>query len=184
MKDKRHQIHSVCTFDEAAGMVKTHRRFWISDCSCQEEEYGCLKPKVCLLFKSDKRRSGPDFRRVDRDFAEDILREAESKHLVPMPFHDQSHPDKVLGICFFYLDSVSGLLDTLPVCGRGEFIELTDREACIACGSCQDVCYFGARTITDNELVVDRGRCYGCGLCQTVCPMHCIRMIPRKKDDG
>lgn len=186
MKDKDLKTHSVCTPGEAADLVKTHTKFWVSDCDSRNDHQGksCSQLDICLFFKPDKGETVYDLREVDREFAEDILKEAKSKHLVILPFSEKSHPDVVLGIGFCCSDCCSKLLDRQFIRDRGRFIESTDRDACIACGSCLDVCYFGVRTITDNELDVDRSRCYGCGLCQTVCPMHCIHMIPREEEDG
>ncbi|UCC13084.1 MAG: 4Fe-4S dicluster domain-containing protein, partial [candidate division WOR-3 bacterium] len=47
------------------------------------------------------------------------------------------------------------------------------------CGDCVDVCYFKAREMKDDRLVITRQNCYGCGLCANVCPESVIRMWKR-----
>jgi heterodisulfide reductase subunit A-like polyferredoxin len=55
----------------------------------------------------------------------------------------------------------------------------TDPGACAGCGTCAEVCHFGAREIRDGALVVADRRCYGCGLCADVCPGRCVTMALR-----
>lgn len=58
-------------------------------------------------------------------------------------------------------------------------IEKTCFENCINCGIYEEVCFFGARKIDGDELVMDRDDCYGCGLCLDMCPEGCIKMVAR-----
>ncbi len=49
-----------------------------------------------------------------------------------------------------------------------------DADLCSACGSCRDVCAFGAvRVLGASALVFDE-LCHGCGLCGEVCPTNAI----------
>jgi len=52
-----------------------------------------------------------------------------------------------------------------------------DREACIGCGMCLEVCphqVFALRE--DKAAIVDRDRCMECGACRTNCPAEAIRV--------
>ena len=64
-------------------------------------------------------------------------------------------------------------------CDKGKFIEKTDEDKCSNCGECVEVCYFNARKLANDELVVIRDNCYGCGLCTDVCPENCVEMVQR-----
>lgn len=179
-------IHTVCTRAQAEELVKKHKKFWVSNCGCREsqKDCSCSRMDVCLFFTPELGGTGTNFKEVDKEFAEEILTEAELKHLVPRLFRKNMLPQsKILGICFCCYDCCIYFQRPKKICKKGEFLEKTDREACIACGTCVDVCYFGARKIKNNELVVDRSLCYGCGLCRDVCPMHCIQMVHRAKEN-
>ncbi|MFC2167997.1 DUF362 domain-containing protein [Acidobacteriota bacterium] len=187
MKDNNLSSHYVCTLHSAEKLIKKHNQFWVSNCGCREGRKNCRSSRldVCLFFTPDFGGTGTNFRVVDNDFVSGILKEAQLKHLVPRPFVDKVDSSKTLGICFCCSDCCSFFQNPKEVCARGSKIEETDHKACIACGTCVDVCYFNARKIEDGELVENKERCYGCGLCADTCPMHCIQMLPRtEKNEG
>lgn len=49
-----------------------------------------------------------------------------------------------------------------------------DREKCIGCGTCLDMCRFGAVEASDGEYRVDPLRCEGCKVCVAFCPEGAI----------
>jgi MinD superfamily P-loop ATPase len=51
-------------------------------------------------------------------------------------------------------------------------VALIDKEKCIECELCQDVCHFGAI----ENYIVDPISCEGCGFCYHVCPVDAITM--------
>lgn len=55
-----------------------------------------------------------------------------------------------------------------------------DREPCVACGSCVDVCPQGALSIHKGcHAQVDEERCVGCGCCARECPASAIQVEVR-----
>lgn len=50
-----------------------------------------------------------------------------------------------------------------------------DAGTCTGCGSCVDVCPFGALRLVDNVVEVD-GRCTGCAACVSVCPVEALSL--------
>ena len=48
-----------------------------------------------------------------------------------------------------------------------------DTEACIECGTCRDVCPYGAITL-DPKPVFAQSKCYGCWACYNHCPTQAI----------
>jgi ferredoxin len=173
-------FHYVATRAQAAALIAAHDKFWVSNCGCREGGPGCNHSRldVCLFFDPQMGGTGGNFREVDRAFAEGILREAEEKHLVCRPFRYDKDRTRTQGICF-----CCECCGYFPVeedaCDRGRFRERTDITACSQCGACADVCYFGARAMTDGELAVASEKCYGCALCLDVCPEGCIEMVAR-----
>lgn len=51
-----------------------------------------------------------------------------------------------------------------------------DRERCIGCGKCKEVCRFDAIEMMDGKARVDKTFCEGCAACALVCPVGCIAM--------
>jgi dihydroorotate dehydrogenase subfamily 1 len=48
--------------------------------------------------------------------------------------------------------------------------------ACVACGICEERCFYGAITQTKGKYVVHTERCDGCGLCVEWCPKHAVAL--------
>lgn len=54
-------------------------------------------------------------------------------------------------------------------------LQLTlDREKCLACGRCVNICAPGAREIAQQKLYFYPEKCSGCGLCVSQCPVQAI----------
>ena len=49
-----------------------------------------------------------------------------------------------------------------------------DKDICVGCGICLDVCVFVGRDVIDGKAVIDQERCLGCGRCEKVCPNGAI----------
>ena len=54
---------------------------------------------------------------------------------------------------------------------------VVDKKACVACGSCEEVCPKGAITVFQGIFAqVQEERCVGCGKCAHECPASLIRV--------
>ena len=52
---------------------------------------------------------------------------------------------------------------------------VVDREKCVACGACANICAHGAPNLTDEGVMhIDWNKCFGCGRCLHVCPVEAI----------
>ena len=175
-------LHYVCNRDQARELIDGNHRFWVSNCGCREARGKCSRSRidVCLQF-SEVTAAGPSgLHEISRVEAEEILREAEDKHLVRRPFRDDNTRKETEGICFCCDDCCGYFMEPGEyTCDKGDLIETTDMEACTHCGECVEVCYFGARRMREGKLAVGREKCYGCGLCTDVCPEDCIELVPR-----
>lgn len=49
-----------------------------------------------------------------------------------------------------------------------------NKELCIGCGNCTDICPKGAINIIDGVAVIDENKCKKCKLCIQACPMNAI----------
>ena len=52
---------------------------------------------------------------------------------------------------------------------------VVDKEKCIACGACQDICAHDAPHLVDGAMEMDHHKCAGCGRCIHVCPVEAIK---------
>ncbi len=49
-----------------------------------------------------------------------------------------------------------------------------DKDTCIGCGACVDVCPVNALSMEDGKAVCDEGACIDCGACIATCPVQAI----------
>nr|MBC7243949.1 4Fe-4S binding protein [Chloroflexota bacterium] len=54
-----------------------------------------------------------------------------------------------------------------------------ERDICVACGQCENVCIYDAITLMDKKPVIGREKCDGCGLCASVCRVGAIKLQRR-----
>ncbi|MDH4140732.1 MAG: 4Fe-4S binding protein [Coriobacteriia bacterium] len=64
---------------------------------------------------------------------------------------------------------------------RGEHVATMAEERCTSCGSCVEICPFGAIEVTDSEeaVALRQGDCWGCGVCRAACEQGAISLVPR-----
>jgi Pyruvate/2-oxoacid:ferredoxin oxidoreductase delta subunit len=181
MSEPERTLHYVCTHQDARELVERQKRFWVQNCGCRERRGNCDRSRmdVCLQFRETTAAGGSNQREITRAEAEEILREATAKHLVTRPFRDETTRTVTEGICFCCNDCCEYFKNREERCDKGAWIESTDEGRCDGCGVCAPFCYFGARVMDGDEVVVNRRECYGCGLCAELCPQECVDMVPR-----
>lgn len=52
---------------------------------------------------------------------------------------------------------------------------------CLGCGTCKDVCAFGAIEMVDGVAVIIKDKCVACNKCVEICPKKIIEMMPYKR---
>jgi Pyruvate/2-oxoacid:ferredoxin oxidoreductase delta subunit len=181
MGKKELNMHYVCTLDEAEGLAKDIKKFWVSNCGCREGKGKCKQSRmdVCVAFYSPDVLSGSNAHEISRKEMNEIFKEAKEKKLVPRPYRNDERTITD-GLCFCCNDCCSYFEYPDESCDKGKLIEKTDMKPCSDCGICEDICHFGARIMHDGQLKIITKKCYGCGLCVDVCPEECIEMVKRK----
>jgi ferredoxin len=180
MSNQDQSIHFVSTHEQARALALRHNRFWVSNCGCREERGHCARSRIdiCLIFRNDIGTSGTGLKEISLPEMLAIFEEAADKRLVTRPFRNDADRSVTDGICFCCDDCCGYFLNPVENrCDKGQMIESTDMVDCDFCGDCVATCYFGARKMEADELVVDRDNCHGCGLCEEVCPEGCIKMV-------
>jgi MinD superfamily P-loop ATPase len=64
----------------------------------------------------------------------------------------------------------------VPMVISSGFVAQVDADRCSACGTCAEVCPFGAVTV-DGASHVDTAACMGCGVCESQCPQKAIALV-------
>ncbi|TDF74740.1 indolepyruvate ferredoxin oxidoreductase subunit alpha [Candidatus Syntrophosphaera thermopropionivorans] len=49
-----------------------------------------------------------------------------------------------------------------------------DKDICIGCAACIDICPTGSLSMQEDKAVCDEGTCIDCGSCIPVCPVQAI----------
>lgn len=66
---------------------------------------------------------------------------------------------------------------------EAEFISgyeaVIDPQGCTGCGTCADMCRFGAVTLQNGVATVSALHCEGCGVCAAFCPAGAVTLEPR-----
>ncbi len=121
-------------------------------------------------------------KRVSKDEALKILKEAEDAGLVHKAFHNKSDiKEEENGIC----NCCPCCCDTFnlwkegatPMVNYSMFLAQVNPETCTGCGTCESKCPVGAATVGDDgKASIKENMCIGCGVCAHFCPEVAISL--------
>lgn len=62
------------------------------------------------------------------------------------------------------------------------YMAVTDHDRCIGCGNCIESCFFDARQLAGDQLILVDELCFGCGSCMSHCAEGAIglELIPER----
>ena len=51
---------------------------------------------------------------------------------------------------------------------------VVNKDVCVGCGTCVDICPVGAISMVDGKAQIDKNVCISCGACMGACPVNAI----------
>jgi dihydroorotate dehydrogenase/ferredoxin len=61
---------------------------------------------------------------------------------------------------------------------------VVDHEKCNGCKRCEEVCFYGAISISEHKMSISPNRCVGCNFCHYLCPQEAISYAERDSEEG
>jgi Pyruvate/2-oxoacid:ferredoxin oxidoreductase delta subunit len=174
---------SILDFESVATMIEKARSLAVTKCTCRLSMRNCDRPlEVCLQVDgaADYNLARGTGRAVSRDEAMEILRQSEEAGLVHVTLNRHQGNNFICNCCLCCCQTMPVLIEGgIRVVDPSRFVAVVEAEACTACGTCLDRCYFSAITLAEDEgatAVVDPQRCMGCGLCLITCPGEALSL--------
>jgi heterodisulfide reductase subunit A-like polyferredoxin len=63
-----------------------------------------------------------------------------------------------------------------PMLASSGYVAQVDEDECIACGTCEAYCQFGALGLGNGSNMVDEELCMGCGVCVSKCAQEALSL--------
>ncbi|MCL4560217.1 MAG: 4Fe-4S binding protein [Chloroflexi bacterium] len=166
-------------------ILKNPDHIAVIDCPCRAaREHPCLPLDVCLIvgepFASFVIDHHPKKARwITSDEAQQILSDEDRRGHV----HHAFFKDAMLGRFYAICNCCScccGAMQaqqhgTLMLASSG-YVAQIDPGLCIGCGSCEQVCQFGAIHVNGSS-EIDTDVCMGCGVCANQCDQAAITLV-------
>jgi ferredoxin len=158
----------------------------VLECPCRAARPNPCHPlDVCLIvgepfagfvIEHHPRRS----RWITPDEAIEILHaEAERGHVHHVFFKD-AMLDRFYAICNC-CDCCCGAMQAhrndVPMLASSGYVCQADTEACIGCGTCVEICPFGALALDEGVVAIDAAECMGCGVCVPQCQQEALALV-------
>jgi Pyruvate/2-oxoacid:ferredoxin oxidoreductase delta subunit len=138
----------------------------------------------CFTFgKSARHTAAQGFaKKVTREEALKIMKEAEDAGLIHKAFHPgsrESKPETSICNCCKDCCDTFGLWrsGTLPLINSTYHLSVIDADSCTGCGTCVEWCPTDAIILNAEGLAQrDESACLGCGVCSRFCPEEAISL--------
>jgi ferredoxin len=181
-----HKLQTVFPYHMMENVIEQAKVFAVAHCPCRVTLQLLGKPcqhplEVCIKFDDMaeyiiKRELGREITRVE---ALKIVQQSEESglvHFVDNATKDIKHNCNCCGCACWSVGSIRKRKIPRDILMATYFIKETDRDKCLGCGSCIDICPVNAITIKDGYAVIDEDWCIGCGLCVPQCPNEAARL--------
>lgn len=185
--DHVHDIHAVLPSDQMENVIKKAKVIAVAHCSCRVhaellERRRCDYPtEVCLKYDelAEYVIEQGLAREITKNEALEIIKRCEEAglvHMVDNAQEDIKHTCNCCPCCCWSVGSIMRRKIPRDVLVATYFIRETDKELCVGCGECIDICPVDAITIESDLPVVDTEWCIGCGLCLRPCSTSAAKL--------
>jgi len=183
--------HRVLDLTRMEEILRNARRIALLDCGCRTNYHNCEAPlETCvnLDHHADEAiaQGSNNAREATLEEALEALRASHEAGLVHLAYimEGEDSPGLICSCCPCCCHTLAGLLrfGLAPHILKSDQISETDVGACTACGVCEERCPFGARRMSDGELLYYEKQCFGCGLCVSTCPIGAIRLVEKNRN--
>jgi ferredoxin len=156
------------------------------ECPCRAaKENPCTPLDVCLIvgepFASFVHEHHPERSRwIDSEKAIDILEAERERGHVSHAFFKDAMLGRFYAICNCCeccCGAMNAYRNGTPMLASSGYICEADNDLCIGCGTCEDVCQFGAVSISDGYSVIHYEKCMGCGVCVEHCTQEALTLV-------
>ena len=175
-----HKLQAVFPYHMMETVVAQAKVFAVCHCACRVGQHVVGKPcqhplEVCIKFNElaeyvINKELG---REITRTEALKIIKQSEDSglvHFVDNATRDIKHNCNCCGCACWSVGSIRKRKIPRDILMATYFIRETDRDKCLGCGSCIDICPVNAIVIKDGYATIDNDWCIGCGLCVPQCP--------------
>jgi ferredoxin len=158
----------------------------VLDCPCRAaRENPCLPLDVCLIIgepfasfvlEHHARRS----RRISQAEALAILQAEDERGHVHHAFFKDAMLNRFYAICnccACCCGAMQAQRRGMKMLASSGYVAHADRDRCIGCGDCQDLCQFGAIELPDGYSQIDQAICMGCGVCVEHCQQEALSLV-------
>ncbi|MBD3253827.1 MAG: 4Fe-4S dicluster domain-containing protein [Candidatus Lokiarchaeota archaeon] len=174
----------VFPFEDVKKIIEKYDIIGVSHCYCRHLKDLLNEP--CKL--NAPRRNCLSFGRtaqfcIEHGFSEKItkqealkiLQEAEETGLVHKAIHNHSNPElEEVGLCNCCKCCCGNFQNyytgTSPTSTLTSYIVKLNRDLCLGCGTCVNICPMEAIELNESIASIDLKKCIGCGLCAYHCP--------------
>lgn len=184
--------HEVMAHEQAVAIISRAESLAVAPCICRREREmmgdGCGKLLEACLMSGD----GADYyvrngwaRRISREEALEVLRQADAQGLVLQPGNS-----KEAGSICCCCGDCCGILRRIKQLERpaeyvsSAFVAHFGEGLCSGCGTCIERCQMDALRMGDGgTAVLDLTRCIGCGLCVSTCPSGALTLARKPESE-
>ncbi|MFP4476583.1 MAG: ATP-binding protein [Desulfatibacillaceae bacterium] len=169
----------ILPYESVKRLIDENDTIAVTRCTCRLTAKKCDHPlEICLQIgkAADYNIERGTGRQIDKKEAMELIDQAEEAGLIHVTMNKSENMHFICNCC-------GCCCITMPVMikyGRklndpSRYCAEIDVDACDACETCVDRCWFNAIEVGDVA-VVDVDKCMGCGVCQITCPTDAITL--------
>jgi ferredoxin len=181
---ERTDLEQIIPYPTARDIVlKVSSAVTLLECPCRHaREHPCYPTDVCMIvgegsftLEHHPQRS----RRVSQQEALALLHAEHERGHVHTAYFKDACDNRFFAICNCCSCCCGGLeamRHDVPMVASSGFVAEVDELACIACGTCEELCPFDAISVNGRS-TVEWEKCMGCGVCEGQCDTEAITLV-------